>query len=346
MTSGVTKAPDQTFEDLMRRTFGLLTAIGLLAAIFPATLAAAQPVRLSDERTGLRCELPADAGIITVFVELVNSAPFASLAIWEPDADLPYIFSSQGTASLEGSSLRAGFDLVLFDDPEKVAGSARLAGEVSAAGPLEDFGSRDYRDGNRLQRLEQTIQVLSVSGTLVLELSDGTYEEIDLGPCGGSTISSAFFGANPNAYLINSDQVYISCQWMTDAGTIDLMAVHDDFSQMSVVTVVEDDRAIVGLATPELTTSAFSATHDLTDPATGEPAGSVTADATLSPSGDRITDHEWLDPHRFSTVGAALAAAGTLTLEVDGASTVLAMDDASCDAGDVVVRMMEKIPHE
>jgi len=25
---------------------------------------------------------------------------------------------------------------------------------------------------------------------------------------------------------------------------------------------------------------------------------------------------------------------------------VLAMDDASCDAGDVVVRVMEKIPHE
>jgi hypothetical protein len=110
------------------------------------------------------------------------------------------------------------------------------------------------------------------------------------------------------------------------------------------VTIVEGDRAISGLATPELTESAFRATHDLTDPATGEPAGSVTADATLSPSGDRITDHEWLDPLRFSVVGQALATAGTLILEVDGISTVLAMDDASCDAGDVVVRVMEKIP--
>ena len=326
----------------MRRILGLLAALGL-AAIFPATLGAAQPIRLSDERTIFRCELPADAGIVTVFVELENSVPFASLAIWEPDADVPYILSSQGTASLEGSSLRAGFDLVLVDDPEKIAGSARLAGELSAAGPPEDFGSRDYRDGNRLQRLEQTIQLLSVSGTLVLELSDGRYEEVDLGPCGASTISSTFFGAHPNAYLTNTEQVFVSCQWMTDGGTIDLMAVHDDSAQMSLVTIVEGDRAISAFATPELTVSAFRATHDLSDPATGEPAGSVTADATLSPSGEPITDHEWLDPLRFSTVGAALAVAGTLTLEVDGATTVLGMDEASCDAGDVVVRMMEKI---
>jgi hypothetical protein len=177
----------------------------------------------------------------------------------------------------------------------------------------------------------------------VLELSDGRYEEIDLGPCGASTISSTFFGAHPNAYLTITDQVFVSCQWMTDAGTIDLMAVHDDSAQMSLVTIVEGDRAISAFATPELTESAFRATHDLSDPATGEPAGSVTADATLSPSGERITDHEWLDPLRFSTVGAALAVAGTLTLEVEGATTVLGMDEASCDAGDVVVRMMEKI---
>ncbi|HYI67599.1 MAG TPA: hypothetical protein VEW95_11805, partial [Candidatus Limnocylindrales bacterium] len=59
---------------------------------------------------------------------------------------------------------------------------------------------------------------------------------------------------------------------------------------------------------------------------------------------ERITDHDWLDPYRFNVVGEKLAAAGTLVVTVDGASIELPMDDTSCEAGDVRVQVMEKIP--
>ena len=46
---------------------------------------------------------------------------------------------------------------------------------------------------------------------------------------------------------------------------------------------------------------------------------------------------------RFSLVGDVLTVNGSLSIAVDGATTVLSMDDAACEASDVRVKLIEKI---
>jgi hypothetical protein len=333
----------------MRRVLGLLAATGLLATIFPAAVAAAPPARFSETETRLLCELSSDAGFVSLYVSAANSGVFASVVIWGPDADpysdLPTIMTAESTASLDGSSLLGNFELVLFDDPEKAAGMARVAAELTPSGDQFDVGSRDLRDGNRLYRMEHLMQALTVSGSLTLHMFDGTYDEVDLASCPAGTLSSSYFSTNPNAYLTNTDQVFVACQWASEFGVVDLLAIADDFTHFSMITIIGSDRALVGPAVPILTETTYEATYELFDPSTGATVGSADVAAALSPSGERITDHDWLDPYRFNVVGEALTADGTLSLSVDGKSLELPMDDTSCDGGDVRVQVMEKIPH-
>lgn len=333
----------------MRQVFVLLVTVGLLAAALPATVAAAKPIRVSDRQTGILCELTAAAGFVSVFVDARPDGVFADVAIWSPGADPfadpPTIVTAQATAVLDLPSLTANLDLVLSSDPEKSAGSARLAAELTAASPEQDFGSRTVRDGNRQIRIEQTLQLLSVLGALTLRLSDSS-EEVDLATCGASTFSSSFFSTNPNAYLTGSDQLFISCHWDTGRRAIDLLAINDEFGAFSELVIVEGEQALVGLTAPDLSETSYLASYELFDPsAGGEILGAATADAALTPSGERITEHEWIGDLRLSTVGERLATDGALTVTFGGSSEELPMDDRSCRAGDVRVRVMEKIEH-
>jgi len=97
---------------------------------------------------------------------------------------------------------------------------------------------------------------------------------------------------------------------------------------------------------PHLTDTTYQASYELFDPADGAVLGTAAVDSDLTRSGDRITDHDWLDPHRSSVVGERLTAAGALSLEVEGQILELPMDDTSCEAGDVRVQVMEKIPRQ
>jgi hypothetical protein len=180
---------------------------------------------------------------------------------------------------------------------------------------------------------------------LTLHLFNGIDDEVDLRPCGASTFSSTFFSTNPNAYLTGGDQLFISCDWITKAGAISLLAINDEFGAFSELVIGRGDGVLVGLTVPILSAATYQASYELFDPAgSGETVGLATAEATLAPSGERVTDHEWLDPYRFSVVGDGLVADGTLTLTTDGSSEVFAMDDTSCSGGEVRIQVMEKIP--
>jgi hypothetical protein len=184
------------------------------------------------------------------------------------------------------------------------------------------------------------------SGSLALHLFDGIDDEVTNGPCGASTFTSIFFSTNPNAYLTGGDQLFISCEWVTKAGATSLLAINDEFGAFSELVIGRGDGVLVGLTVPTSSATMYQASYELFDPAgDGETVGLATADATLAPSGERITDQEWVGPYRLSTVGERLAADGTLTLSIGGSTEVLPMDDASCRAGDVQVQVMEKIPH-
>jgi hypothetical protein len=322
----------------MPRLLGLVAAFALLTAIFPATVAAA-PGRLSSSQTSMFCDVSSTAGPVSVFAHMDATETSASVVVWAPD-ESPLAFSVQTDAVFDGTNLTARFELFDFDSGEPV-GSAGLAAVMTPDGPVQDFDSRDTRDGNQWIRLDQTIQFLDVAGSLELRLRDASHT-IDLGSCGASIFAQSIFATNPNAWLSSIDQLFISCAWATERGSVSLLATADEGDSVTAAVVVQGDRTFSGISVPTLSVTGFEAVHEVSDANTGEVAGSVTASAVLSRSGERITENQWDGQYRLRTTGERLSVDGTITIDVMGASTRLVMDDSVCEAGEVKLQLMEK----
>ena len=340
----------------MRRVFGLLAVIGLVAAISPATVAAAKPIRDGISMTGIRCDgLATDAGLAGVYAEVFGEGSFASLSLTtstDPEA-MPDIVTDTGTATFDGSRFSATFNLVYIEESENPeepptftpAGTAGVEAVLTEEGDLEDFSWDPERIGNSWERQGLFSQLLSVEGTLSIELLNGTEATTELIGCGAGTLIQTLFVTNPNAFVIGGDQRYIECRWATDGGSVVLAALSDDIgTDFSQLTILDGDRVLVGLTSPDYSEAAYGATYELFEPANrGEIVGSASADAALAPSGDRINDKEWVENMRFSLVGDVMAVGGSLSIAVDGATTVLSMDDASCDATDLRIKVIERL---
>ncbi|MGH2455473.1 MAG: hypothetical protein ACRDHD_04360 [Candidatus Limnocylindria bacterium] len=340
----------------MRRVLATLAAVGLLTLILPGAAVAAQPTRVSAWQSGILCEIPSDVGFLSVYVEVSGAGGFASLALWAPDADpfedLPSIVSDQNSAAFDGTTLTAEFNLITLEEPtdpeqpaSEPAGSASVTADLTPSGPEQDFGSREIRDGNRWLRIDETLQLLTVSGNLFIQLLDGRQATASLEGCGSSIYSVTVFGTNPDAWTYGGDQVFVACEWATDLGTVNLLAISEESGALSEVVVFAENTALVGFTTPELSASSYRSSAELFDLAQGMTVGTATADARVVPTGDRISDHTWSPPHRLTTVGERLGVDGTLTLEVNGTTTVLEMDDRACRAGDIRYQVLEKMPH-
>ena len=335
----------------MRSILGLSAVLTLLGAMMPAAAAAAPPVRHTSEQTGVLCEFETELGDVLVMIQDFDGEVFANLLMWAPDAgpdDAPVIATFGGSASLTPLSVEATLDLATIptdetSEPEPV-GTARLFGSLTEVGDPEDLGSRVIRDGNRRIDFEVTQQLLSVSGTLTIDMLDGASVTRSLETCGAGIVVQSTFATNPNAYITGTEQLFVSCEWVTDRGIVDLLAIVDDIDVLTELVIVEGDRIAIGFAEPMLTDESFGATYELFDPKAGATVGTAVADADLTASGQRVTDVDWFDPYRFSVIGERLFVDGTLTITIDGAAVELTMDDASCEAGDVRVQVMEKMP--
>jgi hypothetical protein len=340
----------------MRRVLGFLAAIGLVAAISPATVAAAKPIRDEVSMSGIRCNLlSTDAGLASVYVEAFAEGGFASLAITtsgDPEA-MPDINTDFGSATFDGSRLSATFSLVFVEESENPeepptftpAGSANLEAILTPYGDLEDFSWDPERYGNVWERQGLFSQLLTVEGTLSIDLLSSPETTTTLTGCDAGTLIQTLFVTNPNAYIVGGDQRYMECRWTTDGGSVELLALSDDFgTDFSQLIVLDRESVFVGLTSPDYGETAYDATYELFEPATrGEIVGSATAAAALAPSGDRVNDKEWVDGIRFSLVGDVLTVDGSVSISVDGGTTVLSMEDAACDATDLRVRVIEKV---
>lgn len=323
----------------MSRLLGLLAAFALLAAAFPA-LADAAPGRASSSRTLMYCELPSDAGPVTLSAEINDTETSVSVLVWAAD-ESPLAISMPAEAAFDGTNLTARFEMVDFNSGVPV-GSADLAAVMLPDGPIQRDPGRDTRDGNRWLRLDETIQFLGVVGSLELNLRDGS-RTIDLAPCDASTLAQSIFASNPNAWLSAIEQVSITCEWVTERGAISLSAAATEGRESTTqVVVVTRDRVFVGISAPTLYAAGFDATYEVSDASTGEPAGTVTASAVLAGSGERITENLSDGRYRLQTTGERLSVDGTLTVDVLGAVSRLRMDDSACEADDVRVQFMEK----
>jgi hypothetical protein len=336
----------------MRRVLGLVAIYAIVAAIAPATVAAAAPDKYSGAQTGIMCDLDGEVGSVSIFAQLGDDgSAYADLLIWAPDAGPdadPAVVTAWSTTAFDGTTLEITFELMrpLTDEaPDPVpVGTASLLATLAPNGPAEDFGGKDGRDGNRSFRVSSTLQLLSVEGILSIDLLDGHAENLGLDGCGASTHTVTSFVTNPNAWIYGGEQVFINCEWSDERGTTSVFAVADESGVLGQVVSVKGDRALVGMTSPELTATGFDGTWDLIDVlGTGDVAGTATASASLSGSGERITDEEWVDPYRYIVIGERLSVAGTLTIDADGASQRFVMDDSACRAGDIRFQVMEKM---
>jgi cytoskeletal protein CcmA (bactofilin family) len=334
----------------MRSMFSRAAALAMVVALVPVTVSAAPPARASSEQSGVLCEFETELGDVLVMIQDFDGSTFANVLMWAPGAgpdDAPIVASFDGTASLTPTSVEARLELgtIPTDEAPEVEriGTATLTGTLSESGDPQDIGSRVIRDGNRRIDFEITSQLWSVSGTLTIDLLEAGSVTLSLETCGAGIVVQSTFATNPNAYITATEQLYVSCSWITDRGSVDLLAIVDDIDVLTQVVIFEGDRVALAFADPSLTEESFAATYELFDPIAGGSVGTAVADADLAPTGDRITDVDWFDPYRFSVIGERLAVDGTLTINLDGTSTQLPMDDQSCEAGDVRVQVMEKI---
>jgi hypothetical protein len=337
----------------MRSILSLAAVLTLLTAMAPATVLAAAPVRASSEQSGVFCEYATELGDVLFWIQDFDGALFATVLMWEPDAGPdadPIIASFAGSASLTSESVEANLQLGLIPPDEttepKVVGTAYVTGTLADTGDREDLGSETSRDGNRRVVYEITSHFWSITGTLTIDMVDGSSVRHSLETCNAGAVVQTKFMTDPNAYLTSTHSLYVSCSWVTDQGTVDLVAIVDDVDFSTQIVVGEAGRFLFGFADPALTEESFGATYDLVDPVLGEIVGTAVADADFTATGERVTDVDWFDANRLSVIGERLAVDGTLTITVEGATTQLAMDDASCEAGDVLVQQMEKIARQ
>ena len=341
----------------MRRVLGLLAVIGLVAALSPATVAAAKPIRESLPVTIVRCDdaLTTTVGLVGAYAEVSGEGSFVSISLTtsgDPQAN-PDVFSDSWTATFDGKRFSASAELVFVEEspnPEEPpiitpAGSASLEATLTPDGDLESFPDEPERIGNTWERRGLFNQPLSVDGSLSITLLDGTEANTELIGCLAATSTQTVFATNPNAYIVGGQQRFIECNWATQGGSVELAAVTDDFGvSRSQLLIVDGDRLLLGLGNGmDYSETAYVDTYTVLDVATRQVVGSATAQAVLEPSGERVDDREWVDGIRFSLVGDVMTVAGSLSISVDGTATELSMDDAACQATDLRVRIIEKI---
>ena len=332
----------------MRSILSLAAVLALVGAMLPATATAAAPLRASSEQSGVFCEYETELGDVLVWIQDFDGALFGTVLMWAPDAgpdDSPIIASFDGTASMTPQSVEASLRLAMIPEDEtepKEIGRAYLSGTLTDIGKPEQLVSETSRDGNRRIDFEIISQARSVSGTLTIDMVDGASVRLSLDTCDAGSLVQTRFVTNPNAYMLSTHTLYVSCSWMIDGETVNLLAIVSDFDFATQIVIADAERVAFGFADPALTDESFAATYALVDPAVGD-VGTAVAEAALTGTGERVTDVDWFDTTRLSVIGERLAVDGTLTITIEGTTTQLAMDDASCEAGDVLVQQMEKI---
>ena len=338
-----------------RAAGSILVALVAVLVIAPSAMAA-KAERHDVTYTQLVCdELQSEAGYARVSVWTSDGGDaYADLSYWAAPANPEqsgrtwYGYSNAAVIADEGSTIEVTID-VYEDGPSKpteepyelpFVGAATLSASLTASGEAESFRVPD-RWGNHNYRSTGSFQAYSVTGSL--ELPGAV--SFDLGACQASSIDQTHFSNQPNASVAHWSSLRLSCSWAFDDGLISLFASDDSFGSYSGLVIEGEDGFIYGDGETSLSRSAYDTSFDLYSgfDAEPDPIGSASASADLG-SLERINHRESSGEGRFTTKGVQLAVTGELTLEIDGVTTMFALDDPSCRAADV--RFAELPAHE
>ncbi|HEX2141535.1 MAG TPA: hypothetical protein VHK28_04555, partial [Candidatus Limnocylindria bacterium] len=324
----------------MRRILVLAAVAALLVAALPSAVSAQPPTRFSEQRLNLSCEANSpELGYVTLGLGVSQDFTGAGLAYWAPgsvpfESD-PVLVSdeSEVIGSVESTQLDVTLQMYAFD-PEVLYGEP--AGEAVATltltpdGDPESFTLQSDNTNARF-RSEEVHQPLAVGGSV--SLPDGT--TFDLSECMAVRSEITVFATNPNAFVSRYAATTVSCEWFEELSSISLWAVADSGGSMTQLFVADSSGFYFASGTLELHGRGLAAHYELF-PGEGEPsdlpAGSATASATLTASGDREQFVDRFGNETIKRVSQRLMVDGSLALTTPAGTRVLPMDDASCSA--------------
>lgn len=331
----------------MRRVASLSGGVALaVSVLLVAPVSAAPSQRVSDTEHILFCEGLTGAGG-TAFLVLGESEQFGSFAdaaFWPPDApppNDPAWIAMTGDVDFDGTSVTATLLMVEYvPSPEEPpfgdpVGNAIVEATLTPDGDPQAYRFQD-KFGNQVFRREGTFQAYSVDGTLTMPNGAGTF---DLSPCVAFSDTYTQFTNAPASFVARFSSFDLSCGWETENGFISLFATANEFGGFSDLFIVDGDDIYSGFPSGEvtLTPDAFEASYEIVRADDGgEPVGSATASATLTP-GDRINERFVFGSSKTHIVGQQYLVDGSLSVTLDGTTTVLAMDETSCFAADITI---------
>ncbi len=318
----------------MRRSLIAASTLLLLAAFAPAAASAAPATRFTEHAVVVDCSLTNEDGTVGAFaVDSSEFGAFGELAFWAapatPETADPTLVSIGASVSATDTSLSADYDLIELPS-EDPGGIAELRVSLTPNGPAEPVSER-FREGNRWNRVEGTIQPMAVEGTLAVP-GAATF---DAEGCFAAIQDLTFFATNPSSFVERFDNISLSCTWETADGFVGLFAGADMFGAFGDVFVGDATGEYAGFADVTLTTSAFDGTWDLFLQPDGQTAvGSASASATLASTGETIRTKDGSPPSfaRFTT--RPLAVDGELEVTTPGGTQTLPMDGEHCFAAE------------
>lgn len=318
----------------MRRSLIVASALLLLAAFAPAAASAAPASRFTEHAVVVDCFLTNDDGTVGAFAaDSSEFGAFGELAFWAapatPETADPTLVSIGASVTATDASLSADYELIELPS-EDLGGTAELRVTLSPSGPAERVSER-FREGNRWNRVEGTIQPMAVEGTLDVP-GAATF---DAAGCFGAIQDLTFFATNPSSFVERFDNISLSCTWETANGFVGLFAGADMFGAFGDVFVSDATGEYAGSADVTFTTSAFAGTWDLFLQPDGQTAvGAVSASATLASTGETIRIKDGSPPSfaRFTT--RPLAVDGELEVTTPGGVQTLPMDGEHCSAAE------------
>jgi hypothetical protein len=317
----------------MRRSIVLSTLVSMLIVALPAAASAAPAQHITEHAVVVGCDLSNDDGFVSTFVvDSSEFGAFADLVFWQAPADPsnsePTLVSTAADVASTDTSMSVTYDLVELSTGSP-AGMAELDATLTPNGAPEPVSER-FRESNRWTRIEGTVQMMDVSGTLTVPGA----EAFDLADCFGAIQDLTYFTTNPSAFIERFENISLSCFWETGDGSVALFAGADAFGAFSDLVVSDASGDYEGFSeAASLSETAFSSTYDLFLLPDGDVAvGSGAASATLDPTGEviRTMDGSGANLVKFTT--EILLVSGSLEVSTPGGDQTLPMDDEHCVA--------------
>lgn len=325
---------------VVRRFLAMTAVVVLSLALLPAAATAAPPVQTHEDAVVLSCDADTGDGFVSLFaVVSTEFGTFADLVFWaDPAAPMtgpPTHVSTSSEVSGDASGMTASFDLVVYDETQQPpfgapAGEAVLEVTFTPVGDPIEVDDR-YRVGNRQERVEGTVQMLSVEGSLTLPGND--IEDLS-GQCQAAAQDLVYFSTAPASFVDRFQQFNVSCSWEGEDGFVQLYVVRDAFSTYGEVVVGTGESVIGGGGDIVLTDTSLTVTATLEDFETGMLAGTAEAVATLTPTGERTRQTHQFFRETFKVRAEVYAVDGSLDVTIDGTTTTYPMDDEHCYAAD------------